>query len=108
MKTRAGFVSNSSSLSFVLLKKVLTEHQINKILEINSDDWVIRECEKFIEGTTIMDNFDMEDYFEKNGFPKEFYKFDDRSYSINEDDKKEILNYYRKYKIKKLLKKEKK
>ena len=66
MKLREGFVSNSSSASFVLLKKYLTEDQIDKILACNekelkheggySEDWHIKDEEDVITGFTVMDN----------------------------------------------------
>jgi hypothetical protein len=77
MKIRNGFVSNSSSSSFVIPKDKLTEEQIqliknhsteaNKHAEYydfgNSDDyWSISESEYYISGYTFMDNFDMYEY----------------------------------------------
>jgi hypothetical protein len=66
MKTREGFVSNSSSANFVLNKKYFTEGQIQKILECNKKDleheggysecWHIRDEGDTIVGSTIMDN----------------------------------------------------
>lgn len=72
MKIRFGFVSNSSSCSFLINKNYLSNHQIELICDhitlINSewDNWDITEelinGEVYLKGFTIMDNFDMETY----------------------------------------------
>lgn len=67
MKIREGFVSNSSSASFILFKKYLTEEQIKNIVSLNEKDikapndsysecWHITEEDEFIKGETSMDN----------------------------------------------------
>jgi hypothetical protein len=86
MKTRNGFVSNSSSSSFVLLKDAITleqkdmilncEEWIDKFIKLealpgdlkdkfeyyDSDPWRLEEHEDYIFGETSMDNFSMGDY----------------------------------------------
>jgi hypothetical protein len=77
MKVRAGFVSNSSSSSFVVRKEFLTPQQLFYIKEHHKmsselydkgtlsdycgDDerWGISEDEFVLTGSTSMDNFDM-------------------------------------------------
>lgn len=88
MKNRIGFVSNSSSASFIIQKKDITEEQLDQIrnhfeeskkisekdpeypnIHIKSenyaypvkeyDAWNIDETETEIKGVTYMDNFDM-------------------------------------------------
>lgn len=74
MKIRVGFVSNSSSSSFVLRKSKLTAIEVDKIknhiewakrlgLEMVCADeynkWNVREDEEIIWLDTSMDNFDM-------------------------------------------------
>ena len=81
MKIRQGFVSNSSSSSFIVFKAGLTDEQILMIKDhylyaktlcqqgtsienmYNYEDcWHITETELTIEGSTFMDNFSMSEY----------------------------------------------
>ena len=76
MKIKIDFVTNSSSSSFVLIKKFLSEMQIILIknhieaghlfykeyphLDFGfADYWCVKELDDTIELTTSMDNFDM-------------------------------------------------
>jgi hypothetical protein len=90
MKIRLGFVSNSSSASFVINKRHLTESQIMAIKNhYLSDDfirdgcvkdwdrWNIHEDEYEIRGSTSMNNFSMRDYLEKIGVNEEHVKWVD-------------------------------
>jgi hypothetical protein len=74
MKIRSGFVSNSSSASFVANLDRLTEDQIDIILAYPShaeahDGWSFSvDADKgLLTGYTIMDNGDLEEYLEKHG-----------------------------------------
>jgi len=94
MKIRSGFVSNSSSSSFIISKKKLSEEQIQKIhdhltwdgwthlsqLSIDAsgnawDGWNIREDEESVFGSTGMDNFPMDAFLESIGVKDEDVKF---------------------------------
>lgn len=80
MKIRHGFVSNSSSASFIIPIGVLTEQQIYKLLsyqlyaqESSLDGWLVQKVQddvssdEFIRGFTIMDNGDMDEFLSDLG-----------------------------------------
>jgi hypothetical protein len=73
MKIRNGFVSNSSSSSFVVSLKDITAAQYVAIMENDYKDqpwpepWDIVVTSTDIEGSTFMDNYSMFDFFEKIG-----------------------------------------
>lgn len=88
MKTRNGFVSNSSSSSFIIHKKDLTDIQIQAINDYEfwaekfgmlniEDKWGIDNHEFTIEGETGMDNFDMHEFFDKIGIDPTKVEWDD-------------------------------
>ena len=79
MKKRNGFVSNSSSSSFVVYKKDLTGEQIDKINNhieegkklamhaYDGDEWSITDYDGALELSTGMDNFDMTKFLDLIG-----------------------------------------
>ena len=98
MKIRLGFVSNSSSSSFVVKKKDLTDLQIYQIQnhikvakELNptlltdyedefpycGDAWAIDETDEAINCWTSMDNFSMHQFLELIGVPRDVVTWDD-------------------------------
>ena len=71
MKVRNGFVSNSSSSSFILYKDKLTEDQILLIKNhhlcktipcADTDFWSVNERNDTLELFTMQDSFDMYEY----------------------------------------------
>jgi hypothetical protein len=106
MKIRNGFVSNSSSSSFVIPKSALSPDQIYKIknyfevvtkiledeaklsnggivieypdrYEYLDSGWEITETDHLIEGITSMNNFDFELFLEEIGVPMGEVSWDD-------------------------------
>lgn len=94
MKIRNGFVSNSSSSSFIIPLIELSNDEIETIKNhINiakkhtdyysfgwvddGDKWSIRIDENYLSGYTNMDNFDMYEFIHKYmKIPKEIVKWD--------------------------------
>lgn len=76
MKVRNGFVSNSSSSSFVINLEDISAKQLKKIqshklrLEFwqnDDDEWTIDVDDDKVSGHTWMDNFDMHEYLKDIG-----------------------------------------
>ena len=100
MKTRNGFVSNSSSSSFIVSKSALTNLQqimiknhmeVCKLLGVffdktciprkwvdgcDGDAWDIQETTSDITGDTSMDNFDMQEFMQQIGVPMALVTFE--------------------------------
>ena len=79
MKIRNGFVSNSSSASFIINKYDISAKQLDQIIDHaeecekyhmhcgDSDAWSIDSSGHVVEGKTWMDNFDMAEFFRHIG-----------------------------------------
>jgi len=75
MKIRSGFVSNSSSSSFLLELKDITIDQRDFLCfheeKLAKKGWEIIYCFPVIFGWTAMDNFDLKEYLAEKNFPVE-------------------------------------
>lgn len=70
MKTRMGFVSNSSSASFVVSLDKITASQLAKLQKwCSENDWTctVNLDTGLAEGYTSMDNGDIESFLEEEG-----------------------------------------
>ena len=75
-KIRSDFVTNSSSSSFVLQKKKITDKQLEKILShicSCGDYWEVKFGEESISGFTCMDNGRIDELFKKIRLNPKYY-----------------------------------
>ena len=90
MKLRNGFVSNSSSSSFVISKAHLSPSQIDQIqrhIEVGKafgmecanpyNRWDIHNDEDRLRGSTSMNNFDMGELLQRIGVPENAVEWSD-------------------------------
>jgi len=94
MKIRKGFVSNSSSSSFIIQSKDLTRDQIEGLLAYKTtaeqhcctewldDYWNVWETETSVKGFTHMDNFDMGRVMEVLEIPASVVKWDEENENL--------------------------
>lgn len=87
MKVRLGFVSNSSSASFVISLLEVTQDQLKKIKAYaddpepnergyNDGGWRISTNRVYVQGHTMMDNGAMSAFLKKIGVPEDAVAWD--------------------------------
>lgn len=83
MKIRSGFVSNSSSSSFVIKLRDITAWQLEQIRNhgerAGDDAWSIDVVEEEVTGHTYMDNFDMRQYLFEIGIADDKIEWEENS-----------------------------
>ena len=82
MKFRQGFVSNSSSASFVIPRAKLSELQIEALMLYpyspeNTDGWDIEVSPDSVVGDAIMDNDAIDDLFKKYRISMDIVEWED-------------------------------
>ena len=124
MKIRKGFVSNSSSSSFIIQMRYLSDDQleaihnhneiwqnlnknIKKIYDLEFDDsWAIEKKDNYLTGWTTMDNFNMRGFMEMINVNSKDITWDDGHCPIdkmieidlnelNSDDSREYIEKFK-------------
>jgi len=126
MKIRKGFVSNSSSSSFVIVREALSDKQEDMVIDYqtwieffikthndetltmrfdyyDTDPWTIKVYDDYIFGETSMDNFCIDEYFNFIKIDNKYIKWDegynDEPYQSQLDFIKESKQLIRKDKL---------
>jgi len=96
MKIRYGFVSNSSSSSFIAF--IQEDWKRKEVLKLNKyPDWksswggVVEEFNEYIIGHTTMDNLGIEDFLNNLEIPSCHYKIDDHCGWVALDFMKSVI-----------------
>jgi hypothetical protein len=90
MKIRSGFVSNSSSSSFIVKLKDLSALDLKHLLQFDSSDgicqngysdywtitWNITDNEDVVRGYTNMDNGDLEKYIKEQNIDESIFTYE--------------------------------
>ena len=88
MKTRNGFVSNSSSASFAVKRADISDADVVKLIDAlgeTRDGWTISNWNEEIRGSTIMDNGELSEALQRLGVDTTKFKWYDQ-YDEYDDD----------------------
>jgi len=95
MKIRNGFVSNSSSSSFILSKQSLDNDIIKKVKnKLKKEFFNISETKDFLFGYALMDNLGLKEYFQKLKIKEFEYHIADHVGWVVQDFIKGVIERY--------------
>ena len=77
MKIRSGFVSNSSTSSFIICKRMITNEQLDKLILFSDKHYDIIHNEDYLIIPQIYDSGELDNFLEVNDITNNQYIFYD-------------------------------